>query len=181
MKVDIMVLDMESEFYKIAIRILTKPQKLFKMVSISPHTNRVTVMGADNYMVVGTSILRSLTKSKEEKAYKAGFKCGKEMYGNLIEEFDEEVRSQPPKKLMNLGLPLMTNTGWGKLEMLNLSVPKKMVRIKASETIELNYKYSKHHMLTCGLLAAVCSLSLKKDVQGKLVEETKDHVIFEFS
>jgi len=180
-EVDKMVLDMEGEFYKIAMRILTKPQKLYKMVAISPHTSRVTVMGADNYMVVGSSILRSLTKGKEDKAYKAGYKCGKEMFGNLIKEFDEEVESLPTKKLLALGIPFMTNIGWGKLELKKLDKSNGKVLIEGKETIELNYKHSKHHMLTCGLMAAISSLSLRKEVQGSVKEVTKDTVLFEFS
>lgn len=176
-----MVLDMEGEFYKIAMRILTKPQKLFKMVAISPHTNRVTVMGADNYMVVGVSVLKAITKGKEDKAYRTGFRCGKEMFGNLIKEFDEEVESLPSKKLFDLGIPLMTNTGWGDLEIKDRNVSKGKVTIEARETIELNYKRSKHHMLTCGLLAGICSLALRKEVKGEVKEVHKDRVIFFFS
>lgn len=176
-----MVLDMEGEFYKIAMRILSKPQKLYKMVAISPHTSRVTIMGADNYMIVGSSLLKTLTKGKEEKAYKEGFKCGKEMFGNLIKEFDEEVESLPTKKLFDLGIPFMTNIGWGKLEMKKLNKSNGTVLIEAKETIELNYKHSKHHMLTCGLLAAICTLSMRKDVQGTVKDVTKDTVLFEFS
>ena len=176
-----MVLDMEGEFFKIAQRILTKPQKLFKMMAISPHTSRVTVMGADNYMVVSNSLLKSITKGKEEKAYKTGYKCGREMFGNLMKEFDEEIETLPTKKLFDLGIPFMTNTGWGKLEVKKLDKSSGKVLIEAKETVELNYKNSKHHMLTCGLLAAICSLSLRKEVEGTVKEVSKDTVLFDFS
>jgi hypothetical protein len=173
-----MALDMEGEFYKLAKKILSKPKNLYKVAAISPHTGRVTLMGADNYMVVGSSILKDLAKSKEEKAYRSGKKCGKEMFRSLIEEFDEEVANLEPKKLFELGLSLATNTGWGRMEMSKFNASKGNVIIKATDTIELKYKRSKHHMLTCGFLSGISTMAMGKDMEGRIEKTDSGSVMF---
>jgi hypothetical protein len=175
-----MVLDMEGEFYKLAKRILSSPRNLFKMVSMSPKTSRLTLMGADNYVIVGSSLLRSFTKTNEKRAYIAGKKCGKEMLGTLIKEFDEEVAELEPKKMFNLGLPLCSSTGWGKFELMKLDVKNMTVSIRGKETIELDYPKAVHHMLTCGLLASICSICLRTQVSGTAQQSSSDEVIFTF-
>ncbi len=175
-----MVLDMEGEFYKLAKRILSSPKNLYKMASLSPKTGRVTLMGADNYVVVGSSILRNFTKSNENRAYLAGKRCGKEMLGNLIKEFDEEVAGLEPKKMFDLGIPLCNSTGWGKFDLVSMDKKKGNASIKGTDTIELKYSRASHHMLTCGLLTSICSICFRKDVEGKIDKENKDEVIFSF-
>jgi hypothetical protein len=176
-----MVLDMEGEFYKLARRILSSPKNLFKMASLSPKTGRVTLMGADNYVVVGSSILRGFTKSNEKRAYLAGKRCGKEMLGALIKEFDEEVARLEPKKMFELGLPLCTSTGWGKFDLVSFDGKRGNASIKGTDTLELKYSRASHHMLTLGLLASICSICFRKDVEGKIDESNKDEVLFSFT
>ncbi len=176
-----MVLDMEGEFYKLAKRILSSPKNLFKMAALSPKTGRVTLMGADNFVVVTSSILRSLTRSPEKKAYQTGKRCGKEMLGTLVKEFDEEVANLVPKKMFDLGLPLCSSTGWGKFELVSLNVKRSSVSIKAEDTIELNYSKAAHNMLTCGLLAGISTICLHKDIDGIVKEASENHVVFTFN
>ena len=176
-----MVLDIEGEFYKLAKRILSSPKNLFKMASLSPKTGRVTLMGADNYVVVGSSLLRSYTKSNEKRAYLAGKRCGKEMLGTLIKEFDEEVAELESKKLFELGLPLCTSTGWGKFDLKSFNAKGGTASIKGKDTIELKYRRATHHMLTCGLLTAICSICMRKDMEGKVDKVNDEEIFFSFS
>lgn len=173
-----MVLDMEGEFFKLAKKILSKPKNLYKVFAISPHTGRVTVMGADNFMVVGSSVLRQFSRGKEDRAYRTGYRCGREMFGSLVKEFDEEVKTQGPKKLMELGLPLVTNTGWGDLELVSINVPRGEVNVKGERTIELGYSRAAHHMLTCGLLSGIVSRAFEREARGEVVKAGKDSVLF---
>lgn len=176
-----MVMDMEGEFYKLAKDILGKPKNLYKMTSISPHTARVTMMGADEFIVVGSILLKDLSKGKESIAYSKGFKCGKQMFKSLIKEFDEEVERLEPKKLYDLGLALSTNTGWGELELVHIKEKKSTATIGASNTIELKYKKSKHHMVTCGFLAGISSLCFRKDIQGTVEKVEDGKVLFKMA
>jgi len=176
-----MVLDMEGEFYKLAKDILGKPKNLYKMTSISPHTGRVTMMGADEYIVVGSILLRDLSKGKESIAYSKGKKCGKQMFKSLINEFDEEVERLEPKKLFDLGMALSTNTGWGEMELVDISAKKNTATISAKDSIELKYKKSKHHMVTCGFLAGISSLCFRKEIEGTVEKVERGKVIFKMS
>lgn len=176
-----MALDMEGEFYKLAKDILGKYRNLYKMTAISPQTGRVTIMGADNFMVVSSSILKDLTKGKEEKAYKTGKKCAKAMFNSLMKEFDEEVKYLESKKMFDLGLALSTNTGWGELELVKFNRSKNIVRIRVKDSIELKYKKAKHHSLTCGFLAGISTVCMRKDMVGKVDEIGAKEAIFSFS
>jgi hypothetical protein len=176
-----MVLDMESEFYKLAHDILSKPKNLYKMAAIGPKSGRLNIMGADGFVVVGKSLLYPLMKGPENKAYRMGFKCAGEMFGNLLKEFDEEIENLPPKKLLELGILLTRNLGWGDLEMIRIDTKKREMVIKAKRTLELKYKNAKHHMLTCGYLAGIASLSFKNDVEGRVTDVGKTSATFTFS
>ena len=165
-----MALDMEGEFYKLARGILGKPKNLYKMASIGPKSGRVNVMGADGFVVVGSSILRSFTKGPEKKAYRTGKKCGREMFGSLIKEFDEEIKDLPASKLMELAVMLSSALGWGDLEVKELKEKKGTMTVKAERTIELKYKNAKHHGLTSGLLAGLASLSMRKEMDARVTD-----------
>ncbi|MEA3558469.1 MAG: hypothetical protein U9R75_04370 [Candidatus Thermoplasmatota archaeon] len=162
-----MALDMEGEFYKLARNVLGKPKNLYKMASIGPRSGRVNVMGADGFIVVGSSILRSFTKGPEKKAYRTGKKCGREMFGSLIKEFDEEIEDLPASKLMELAVMLSSTLGWGDFE---VKEKKGSMTVKAMRTIELKYKNSKHHELTSGLLAGLASRSMRKDMDARVTD-----------
>jgi len=176
-----MGMDMESEFYKLAKDILSKPKNLYKVVAIGPKSGRVTMMGADGYMVVGSAMMRSIAKGPETKAYRLGRASGKEMFGNLLREFDEEIMNLPPKKLLELGLLLSSATGWGDLDISSINEKAGEAEVGAKRTLELKYSKARHHMLTCGLLSSIVSLSLGKDVEGRVRSIGKDSVTFEFS
>ncbi|MBN1390916.1 MAG: hypothetical protein JXA22_09785 [Candidatus Thermoplasmatota archaeon] len=176
-----MVLDMESEFYKLAHGIVSKPKTLYKMAAIGPRSGRLNIMGADGYVVVGSSLLRALSRGPEGKAYELGRTCGEEVFGNLVKEFDEEVNSLPPKKLMELGTLFLRSLGWGDLEVLSLDPREGTTVIRAKRTVELRYKKAKHHMLTCGLLSSVATLSFRKEVHGKVEEAGETFVTFSIS
>ena len=176
-----MVLDMETEFYKLAKDILSKPKNLYKVVAIGPRSGRVTIMGADGFMVVGSAMLRSLSRGPEKKAYKLGRASGKEMFGNLLKEFDEEIMDLHSKKLLELGLLLASGTGWGDLEIISVNEKAGEAKVKGKRTMELKYSKAKHHMLTCGFLSSVASLSLRRDLEGRVTSVDKDSVTFTFS
>jgi hypothetical protein len=180
-EVRFMVLDMESEFYKLARNILSKPKNLYKMAAIGPKSGRLNIMGADGFIVVGKSILHPLTKGPEKKAYRAGKRCALEVFGNLLSEFDEEIEGLPPRKLLELGLQLSSSLGWGDLEVMELKPKDNRIVIRAKRTLELKYKNAKHHMLTCGFLAGIASKSLKDDLDGQITEAGNTSVIFSFS
>ena len=176
-----MVLDMESEFYKLAHNILSKPKNLYKMTAIGPKSGRLNIMGADGFVVVGSSVLRSITKGPEGKAYSLGRSCGNEEFGNLLKEFDEEIENLEPKKLMELGSLLFRSLGWGDLEIISMDAKARTARLRAKRTVELKYKKARHHMLTCGFLSSVASLSFKREMEGSVDEVGTTFVIFSFS
>lgn len=175
-----MALDMESEFYKLARNILGKPKNLYKMASIGPKSGRLNVMGADGFVVVGSSLIRSFTKGPESKAYKMGRKAGKEIFGSLIKEFDEEIENLPASKLLELGLLLSSTLGYGDLKVKEMKEKKGRIAISASRTIELKYKNAKHHSFTCGLLTGVTTRSMRKEMDGEVVSINKETVEFRF-
>jgi hypothetical protein len=172
---------MESEFYKLAHNILSRPKNLYKLAAIGPKSGRLNIMGADGFVVVGRSLLYSFTKGPESKAYKAGFKCAKEVHGNMIKEFDEEIENLPAKKLLELGILLSSSLGWGDLEVVELKPKTKEAVLRTKRSIELKYKNAKHHMLTCGYLAGIVSEALKTEVTGKVIEAGNTSVTFGFS
>jgi len=175
------VLDMESEFYKLAHNILSKPKNMYKMAAIGPKSGRLNIMGADGFVVVGNSILRTFTKGPENKAYKTGFKCAQEGFGNLIKEFDEEIENLPAKKLLELGILLSQSLGWGDFEVLELKSKANKATIRTKRSVELKYKNAKHHQLTCGYLAGLVSKSLKAEVTGTVVDAGNTSVTFSFA
>jgi hypothetical protein len=172
---------MESEFYKLAHNILSKPKNLYKMAAIGPKSGRLNIMGADGFVVVGKTLLYPYTKGPEAKAYKVGFKCANEAFGNLLKEFDEEIENLPAKKLMELGILLSSSLGWGDLEVVNLDAKGKKATLRTKRSVELKYKNARHHMLTCGYLAGIASLSLKKEVTGTIKEAGNTSVTFSFA
>jgi len=176
-----MVLDMESEFYKLAHNILSKPKNLYKMAAIGPKSGRLNIMGAEGFVVVGSSLLRSISKGPEKKAYNLGRSCGTEEFGNLLKEFDEEIENLSPKKLMELGVLLSASLGWGDMEVVSLDNKKGSAVVKAKRTVELKYKNAKHHMLTCGFLSAIATLSFKKELVGRVEDAGATSVTFSFS
>ncbi|MGA1793320.1 MAG: hypothetical protein ACMUHM_05170 [Thermoplasmatota archaeon] len=176
-----MVLDMESEFYKLARNILSKPKTLYKIAAIGPKSGRLNIMGADGFVVVGSSILRSISKGPEKKAYDLGRACGMEEFGNLLKEFDEEIANLGPKKLMELGTFLTSSLGWGDIEVVSLDAKKGTAIVKAKRTVELKYKNAKHHMLTCGFLSSIATLSFNKELHGKVQDAGVTSVTFSFS
>jgi len=176
-----MVLDMESEFYKLAHNILSKPKNLYKMAAIGPKSGRLNIMGADGFVVVGKTLLYPYMKGPEKKAYRTGVKCSREIFGNLLKEFDEEMENLPTKKLMELGILLSSSLGWGDLEVVNLDAKRNKITMKAKRTVELKYKNAEHHMLTCGYLAGIASLALKTDVEGQVTDVSNTSVTFSFS
>jgi hypothetical protein len=175
-----MVLDMEGEFYKLAKRILSSPKKLFRMAALSPQTGRVTLMGADNYVVAGSSMMRSFTKTNDRKAYLVGKRTGKEMLGSLIKEFDEEVSELPPRKLFDIALPFCRSTGWGEFDLISLNEKEGTVVIKGKETIELKYSRAVHHMLTCGLITGMATTCLRREIEGSVTSTDSEEVTFQF-
>ncbi|MGA1819818.1 MAG: hypothetical protein ACMUHU_02295 [Thermoplasmatota archaeon] len=176
-----MVLDMESEFYKLARDILSKPKTLYKITAIGPKSGRLNIMGADGFVVVGSSLLRSISKGPEKKAYDLGRACGMEEFGNLLKEFDEEIDRLGPKKLMELGTLLTRSLGWGDIEIVSLDIKKGSAVVRAKRTVELKYRNAKHHMLTCGYLSSIATLSFKKELHGRVEEAGVTSVTFSFS
>ena len=175
-----MVLDMESEFYKLAKDILSKPKNLYKMTTLGPKSARVTVMGADGFVMVGKSVLESFTRGPGSKAYKIGMKCGTEMFSSLIKEFDEEIERLHPGKLMELGTYLSSTLGWGDIEVTEMDLKKGRMMIKAGRTIEQRYKKAKHHQLTCGFLTGITSTGMKRKMEGKVEGEEDGSILFSF-
>jgi hypothetical protein len=172
---------MESEFYKLAHNILSRPKNLYKMAAIGPKSGRLNIMGADGFVVVGKSILYSFTKGPEKKAYKAGYRCAREIYGNLIKEFDEEIENLPSKKLLELGVLLSSSLGWGDIEMVEVRPKTKVATLRIKRSIELKYKNAKHHMLTCGYLSGIMSEAFRTEMAGKVVDAGKTSATFTFS
>ncbi|MFO8051156.1 MAG: hypothetical protein R6V01_05585 [Thermoplasmatota archaeon] len=173
-----MALDMEGEFYKLARNILSKPKKLYKMAALAPRSGRVAIMGADGFVMVGSSILRSFTRGPEKKAYRVGKKAGKEMFGSLIKEFDEEIKDLPPSKLLDLGRMLVSSLGWGDISVKDINKKKGRVIVHARRTVELKYKRSKHHQLTNGMIAGVATMAMGREMDGEVVEENTKSVTF---
>jgi len=108
-----LVLDMETEFYKLAKNITGNPKNFHKLMAITPSTGRMSLMGADGGVLVSAGMLSSLARDHPERAYSYGRKTSRDLFGALIEEFDEEVRALSPSKKMELALGLARATGWG--------------------------------------------------------------------
>lgn len=175
-----MALDMEGEFYKLARNILSKPKNMYKMASLGPKSGRVAVMGADGFVMAGSSILRSFAKGPEKKAYRVGKRAGKQMFGSLVKEFDEEIQDLPSAKLMELGSMLLTSMGWGEIEVVDLKEKRGLVVVKAQRTIELMYSKARHHQLTNGVIAGVVTLAMGQDMDGEVGEENPKSVVFTY-
>ncbi|MFW3146601.1 MAG: hypothetical protein ACMUIE_07295 [Thermoplasmatota archaeon] len=173
-----MALDMESEFYKLAKDILSRPKNLYKLTALGPKTSRVTVMGADGFVMVGKSVLESFTKGPEEKAYRTGKRCGREVFGSLIREFDEEIENLPPRKLLELGMLLSSTLGWGDMKVAKLDEKAGRIVIECERTIELGYRNSRHHRLTCGFLTGLSSVGLKREMEGQVLGASEKSVTF---
>jgi len=179
--VTLMALDMESEFYKLAKDILSKTQNLYKMAAISPNDGRLSLMGAEGFLIVPKRHLERFSRGTEERAYELGFVCGEDTFGGLMNEFDEEIRELPPKKLTELALLMSRQIGWGSFEVVKLNGPSAQVTLKGTTTVELKHRSAKHHSLTCGFLAGVLSRAFGKEMKGTVEEVKKDSVAFVFS
>ena len=119
-----MVLDMESEFYKMAKDILSRPKNFYKVFALSPKTGRLTLMGAEGGIIVGPKLMYYFIEGPEKRAYKYGKTVSRDLFGALIKEFDEEVEKLPPKKLVELGAALSKTLGWGELRVIkNVALP----------------------------------------------------------
>jgi len=175
-----MALDMESEFYKLAKDILGKPQNLYKLASIGPKSGRLSLMGADGYVVVGRTVMNHIMRMPPEKAFLLGRSTGEDTYGSLVKEFDEEVQNLGPRKLLELGALLAVDLGYGNFTVMSVDAKAATAMIKGARTMEMKYRKAEHHMLTCGLLAGISSISFKRPMEGKVDRIEEDGVTFSF-
>jgi hypothetical protein len=176
-----MALDMESEFYKLAKDILSKTQNLYKMAGISPKDGRLSLMGAEGFLVVPRRLLERYSRGTEERAYELGLICGEDIFGGLLNEFDEEIKELPPKKLIELAILLTKQVGWGSFEAVKVDESGARATLKGAFTLELKNKSAKHHSLTCGYMAGVMSKAFRRTMKGTVGEIGKDSVTFHFS
>ncbi len=176
-----MALDMESEFYKLAKDILSKTQNFYKMAAISPNDGRLSIMGAEGFLVVPKRHIERFSRGTEERAYELGFVCGEDTFGGLMKEFDDEIKDLPPKKLTELALLMGKQIAWGSFEVVKLSGSSAQVTVKGTTTIELRHKSAKHHSMTCGFLAGVLTKAFGREMKGTVEEVKKDSVVFAFS
>ncbi|MGA1822234.1 MAG: hypothetical protein ACMUIG_06885 [Thermoplasmatota archaeon] len=163
-----MPLDMESEFYKMAKDILSRPKNFYKVFALSPKTGRLSLMGADGGIIVGPRLMNYFIEGPEKRAYKYGKTVSGDLFGALIKEFDEEVENLPPKKLVELGTALARTLGWGEFKVIKVSERRGEVVIEGSETIEMNTKDPPHHQLTCGFVTGLVQISMKRPMTGSI-------------
>ncbi|MEJ2068182.1 MAG: hypothetical protein P8Y09_09625 [Deltaproteobacteria bacterium] len=174
------VLDMESEFYKLAMDILAKPRNFHKLFAVGPESGRLTLMGADGGVVIGHGVLREMANGPRKRAYRIGENIALDLFGGLVEEFDEEVRDLPSKKLMKLALGLAHSTGWGEFGLKKMSGGKGKIVIEGRRTIELGMKNPSHHMLTLGYVAGLCTVAMRKKMTGDVQSVDGKRVVFSF-
>jgi len=175
-----MVLDMEGEFYKLAKKILDKPNTFYKVLSLGPESGRLTMMGADGGMIVGPTLVEYFVKGPGDRAFKYGSSVSKDIYGVLIEEFDEEVKKLGPKKLMELGLQLIKSTGWGFFEVKKMSKLRGKIVLEGRRTVELNAVNPPHHMFSLGLMSGIIDLATGWKMEGNVEEVKPESVKFSF-
>lgn len=159
-----MVLDMESEFYKLAKNITGNPKNLHKLLAISPGSGRMSIMGADGGIVVSSGMLKALVKARPEKAYNYGKRASRDLFGALIKEFDQEVENLDPAKKMELAVGLARSTGWGKMRILSIHSKKRTVAIQVSDPLETGMKDSKDFPMTAGYIAGLACVSFGVDM-----------------
>lgn len=175
-----MVLDMEGEFYKIAKRILEKPNSFYKMLSLSPATGRMTLLGAEGGVIVGPSLVKNFIQGPGDRAFELGQSVSRDLFGSLIEEFDEEIKRLGPKKLTKLGIQLCRSTGWGDFDLRKVGKIRKRIVIDARKTVELGTEKPPHHMFTLGLMTGIVSLSMGQEMEGTIEDQGPDFVRFSF-
>jgi len=159
-----MVLDMESEFYKLAKNILRSERNLYKLLSIEPSSGRLSVMGSRGGLLVGPKAMDHLMKGPEKAAYRFGRSSGKDLFGGLVKEFDEEVSRLGPRKLMELALSMSRALGWGDLRMRSLDRKGMSCVIEAERTIEQSSKKAAHMGVTSGYLAGISAVCFGADM-----------------
>ena len=156
-----MVLDMETEFYKLAKSITGNPKNFHKLLAITPATGRMSMMGADGGVIVSSGMLSSIVKNYPEKAYAFGRRSSKDIFGALIDEFDEEVLALPAGKKMELGLGLARATGWGMSKVLSYSERRREMTIVVSDPIESGFETDGGYKLTAGFLAGLATVAFR--------------------
>jgi len=163
-----MALDMESEFFKIAKNITGTPKNFHKLFAITPDTGRISMMGADGGVLVSAGMLSLIVKGKPDKAYRYGMRAAKDLMGALIEEFDEELGNMDPKKLLELGIGLSRATGWGDIEVSEMDVKGKRLKVSVSRSLESGFVEKGDYKLTAGYLAGLTSIVLRTAMQSSI-------------
>lgn len=171
---------MEGEFYKLAKDILSRPNNFYKLFALSPTTGRLTLMGADGGIIVGPRMMKYFIEGPEKRAYKYGKTVSRDLFGALIKEFDEEVKNLPARKLLGLGTALSGSIGWGEFEVVKISERKGVAVIDGTGTIELMAGNPPHHQLTCGFMAGVVQISMKRPMAGKVESADENKVRMSF-
>ncbi len=173
-----MAFDMESEFYKLAKRILANPKSLYKMLAIDPHSGRMAIMGSGGAMVTGRSMVRYFVEGPEKRAYRYGKAAGKDLFGGILNEFDEEIKGIDAKKVFTLGLVFAESLGWGSFKVAKFNRKRSTVEITGKDTIELELGIGEHHGLTCGYLAGTCSEAFDRKIKVSVRESRDGEVVF---
>lgn len=168
-----MVLDMESEFYKLAKTILRSERNLYKLLSLEPSSGRLSVMGSKGGILVGPKAMDQLMNGPEKAAYRFGKSSGKDLFGGLVKEFDEEVSRLGPKKLMELALAMSRALGWGDLRMKALDRKGHSCVIEAERAIEQASKKATHMGVTSGYLAGISTVCFGTDMSCTPLGEKK--------
>ncbi|MDG6225236.1 MAG: hypothetical protein QCI82_06955 [Candidatus Thermoplasmatota archaeon] len=159
-----MVLDMESEFYKLAKNITGNPKNLHKLLAISPGSGRMSLMGADGGVIVSAGMLKALVKARPEKAYTYGKRASGDLFGALIKEFDQEVENLDPAKKMELAVGLARSTGWGNMRIKAINSRKRTATIEVADPLESRMKDDKGFPMTAGYIAGLSSVSFGADM-----------------
>jgi hypothetical protein len=158
-----MVLDMESEFYKIAKNILGTPKNFHKLLAVSPR-GRLAMMGADGGVMVSDGMLGMLIRSNPDKAYRYAKKSAKDIFGALVKEFDEEVENLPPEKKFELAVGLARATGWGEIEVVSFNGKRFEGSFKVTKALESSMKEDHGSMLTSGYVAGLGTVAFGADM-----------------
>lgn len=158
-----MVLDMESEFYKIAKNILGTPKNFHKLLAVSPK-GRLAMMGAEGGVLVSDGMLGMLVRANPDKAYRYSKRCAKDLFGALVKEFDEEVENLPPEKKFALAIGLARATGWGEIEIVSFNGKRSEGTFRVGKTLESTMKEDLGFMLTSGYVAGLGTVAFGADM-----------------
>jgi hypothetical protein len=172
-----MVLDMESEFYKIAKTITGNPKNFHKLFAISPK-GRIAMMGADGGVLVSNGMLGILLRSNPERAYRCGKRSARDSFGELVKEFDEEVENLPPQKKFELAIGMARATGWGEIEVVSFETKRMEATLKVARTIEGGFKEDSGYMLTAGYLAGLASICFSSDMDCSTEQDGSGMTVF---